>query len=116
MEKERQIDFAPWDFPKLKDVTPEGPIFDMRCPDCDSINIVIKPIGVAWRTQEFNSDLGETINRQYNTVPLLGDAVLEAVAQQKGILVICDHCKQASAVDIHVDRGKLNRWLNKKKM
>ena len=111
---ERQIDNSLWDFPKLKDVASEGPIFDMKCPSCQAVNIELKPISVSWRTQEDNKDLGEVLNRFYEAMPLLQDAILIALQQQKGLLVVCNHCKTTNEIFIHIDRSKLNRWLGKK--
>lgn len=102
-------------FPKLKDVTPEGPLFNLKCPECSSKNIELKPISVNWRNQESNQDLGKAVSRFYDNLPTLQEAIIIAISQQKGILVSCHDCKKVNSVLEHVERTKVGRWLDKRK-
>lgn len=108
----RKIDNALWDFDKGKDITPEGPLFDMTCGNCSSEKISIKPIGVFWKTCNDNSDLPPGWERFYNSLPTLNEAIIQAIHLQHGILVSCQKCKQTHKIAEHIERTRIVRWLN----
>lgn len=100
-------------FPKLKDVTPEGPLFNLECPDCTSKKIDLRPIGINWRVQKTNADLGKAVSIFYDTLPTLQEAIMQAISQQNGLLVICNDCKRTNSVLAHAERTKISKWLDK---
>lgn len=103
-----------WDFPKGKDILPEGSIFNMSCRDCKSENIELVPIDISWRNQLDNSDLGKEANKFFSKIPTLPQAIAQAAHMQKEIIVRCHECPDSFILREYIDRAKLTRWLHKK--
>ena len=112
---ERKPDNVIWDFDKGKDIKSESPMFEFKCTKCDSEQIDIRPIGISYKTQETNSDLGE-VGLFYDSLPDKTQAILQAIHLEHGFLVICNKCKLVESKNMYIDRSKINKWANKKEV
>lgn len=108
---ERKPDNVLWDFPRLRDVTPEGSLFNFRCYYCKNNNIDLIPINISWKFKDKNNDLKDVLGKCYDRLPNKQEALLLAVQSESGILCVCNICKKAHQIFDHIERMKLTKWL-----
>lgn len=108
----KKRDYIIHDFDRLRDMSPEGRMFNFKCSFCKSKDIDLIPVGISWKNQTNNSDLPKYLEKGLNRLPDKATAILLA-AQQHNIVCYCKKCKKYEQVLGNIDRLKLTKWVNK---
>lgn len=102
--------------------------YEFKCPYCHSERIRIHPIGVLYRIENNdNSDLDDNLKKHFNSLPHIGDAVMECLDRENNtrILIECLDCGQGTngffnnppsptgSEKIFVDKTKMKKYLLK---
>jgi len=104
-------------FDKLKGLSNEDSLFNFLCPECQSENIRLVPLGISVRPEDNDNKDFET-NEQLrkhmiylNNLPTLRQAIRNS--KKEDLMYVCDTCNSCSFIPKELDKTKLNMWLKK---